>query len=161
MGGSCRGPEGAAWDDEDVAFTTLLAIQALLVGVAVGLLRPGADVLAGRVLGAEVSRGDLRLAGGICVAAAVGVVVGVGLLNGAGPVVPLLVVSALAAAGAVLLARRLDRPEVQAAMMRWLERTLLRTRELGRAGGEQATRLGRDVTSRARRAGEELAARRR
>ena len=65
------------------------------------------------------------------------------------------------ALGAEVLARRVDRPETQAALMRWLERTLLRTQDLGRAGGAQATRLGRDVTSRARRAGAERAARRR
>ncbi|WP_380168303.1 hypothetical protein [Jannaschia sp. R86511] len=144
-----------------MAFTTFLLIQALLVGVSVVLLRPGTDVLAARVLGGEVRRGDLRLVGGIVVTAAVLLVLGALLLNGLLAALPLLLVSAAAGVGAELLARRLHRPDVQARLMRWLERTLLRTQDLGRAGGARATRLGRDVTSRARRAGAELAARRR
>ncbi|MGJ7442724.1 hypothetical protein [Aquipuribacter sp. MA13-6] len=140
---------------------TFLLIQALLVGVSVVLLRPGTDVLAARVLGSEVRREDLRLVGGIVVTAAVLVVLGVLLLNGFLAALPLIVVSALAAVGAEALTRRLHRPEVQARLMRWLERTLLRAADLGRAGGAQATRLGREVTSRARRAGEAQAARRR
>ena len=144
-----------------MALLTFLLIQALLVAVSVVLLRPGTDVLAERVVGAEVRRDDLRLVGGIVVVAAVIAVLGVLVLNGVLDALPLVVVSVLAGVVTEVLARRVDRPEVQASMMRWLERTLLRTQDLGRAGGAQATRLGRDVTSRARRAGAELAARRR
>lgn len=145
----------------DVATVTLLMIQALLVALSVVLFRPGTDVLAQRAVGTDVRRGDLRLVGAIVVCAAVVLAVGVALLVGPLHVLPLLAVSVLAGPGAEVLARRVDRPETQAAMMRWLERTLLRTQDLGRAGGEQATRLGRDVTSRARRVGEGRAARRR
>jgi len=144
-----------------VALATFLVIQALLVALAVVLLRPGTDVLATRATGAEVGRGDLRLVGGIVVVAAAVLVVGVALLVGPLQALPLLVLSAAAGAGAEVLARRVDRPGVQAELMHRLERALLRTQDLGRAGGEQATRLGQDVTSRARRAGEERAARRR
>lgn len=144
-----------------VAVVTFLVIQALLVVVSVVLLRPGTDVLAEWAVGTEVRREDLRLVGGIVVGAAVVLVVGVAVLVGVLQALPLVVVSALAGVGAEALSRRADRPEVQASLMRWLERTLLRTQDLGRAGGAQATRLGRDVTSRARRAGEERAARRR
>ena len=136
-----------------VALATVLGIQALLVAVSV--------VLAERVVGSGVRRDDLRLVGGIVVVAAVVAVLGVLVLNGVLDALPLVVVSVLAGVVTEVLARRVDRPEVQASMMRWLERTLLRTQDLGRAGGAQATRLGRDVTSRARRAGAELAARRR
>lgn len=144
-----------------VATATFLTIQALLVALAVVVLRPGTDVLAQRVVGTEVRRQDLRLVGGIVVGAAVVLVVGVVLLVGPVHVLPLLAVSVAAGVGAELLARRVDRPGTQASMMRWLERTLLRGQDLGRTGGEHAARLGRDVTSRARRAGEERAARRR
>ena len=144
-----------------MALATFLVIQALLVAVAIVLLRPGTDVLATRLTGADVGRGDLRLVGGIVVGAAAALVVGVALLVGPLQALPLLLVSAVAGVGAEVLARRIDRPGVQAQLMLQLERTLLRTQDLGRAGGEQATRLGRDVTSRARRAGEERAARRR
>lgn len=154
-------PDDPAWDPERVALMTFLLIQALLVGVSVVLLRPGTDVLAARVLGSEVRREDLRLVGGIVVTAALLVVGGVLLLNGLLAALPLLVVSALAGVGAEALMRRLHRPDVQARLMRWLERSLLRTQDLGRAGGAQASRWGREVTSRARRAGEAQAARRR
>ena len=144
-----------------MALLTSVVIQALLVAVAVVLLRPGTDVLAGRVVGTEVQRADLRLVGAIVVGAAVVLVVGVAVVVDALHALPLVLVSVPAGVGAEALARRVDRPEVQASLMRWLERTLLRTQDLGRAGGAQATRLGRDVTSRARRAGGERAARRR
>ena len=144
-----------------MALATFLVIQALLVTVAVVLLRPGTDVLATRAIGAEVGRGDLRLVGGIVVGAAMVLVVGVAILVGPLHALPLLVVSAAAGVGAEVLARRVDRPGVRTRLMGRLERMLLRTQDLGRAGGGQATRLGREVTSRARRAGAERAARRR
>ena len=144
-----------------MATATLLTIQALLVALSVVLLRPGADALARRVVGAGVRREDLRLGGGIVVGAALLLVLGVALLTGVLHALPLLAVSVLAGVGAEVLARRLDRPGTRASMMRWLERTLLQTRDLGRAGSDQAARLGRDVTSRARRAGGAPAARRR
>ncbi len=46
------------------------------------LLRPETDALAERVVGVDVPRSDLRLVGGIVVADAVLIVVGVALLNG-------------------------------------------------------------------------------
>ncbi|MFC3687447.1 hypothetical protein [Aquipuribacter hungaricus] len=144
-----------------MALATFLVIQALLVAVSVVLLRPGTDVLAARVTGTEVQRSDLRLVGWIVVGAAAVLLVGVALLVGLLHAVPLVVVSVVAGVGAEALARRVGRPGTQASLMVWLERTLLRTQDLGRAGGAQATRLGRDVTSRARRAGAGRAARRR
>ncbi len=144
-----------------MAIATLWVIQALLVALSVVLFRGGTDALAERVVDVEVRRTDLRLVGGIVVAAAVLLVLGVALLVGPLHALALVAVSVLAGVGAEALARRLDRPDTQTAAMRWLERTLLRSQDLGRAGSEQATRLGRDVTSRARRAGAGRAARRR
>ena len=144
-----------------MALATVLVIQALLVAVAVVLLRPGTDDLATRIVGTRIGRGDLRLVGGIVVGAAVVLVTAVTLFVGPLQALPLLMVSAAAGAAAEALARRVDRPGVQGRLMRRLERTLLRTEDLGRAGGQQATRLGRDVTSLARRAGGARAARRR
>ena len=144
-----------------MAPATVLVIQALLVAVAVVLLRPGTDDLATRIVGTRIGRGDLRLVGAIVVGAAVVLVTAVTLFVGPLQALPLLMVSAAAAAAAEALARRVDRPGVQGRLMRRLERTLLRTEDLGRAGGQQATRLGRDVTSLARRAGGARAARRR
>ena len=144
-----------------MALATVLGIQALLVAVAVVLLRPGTDDLATRIVGTRIGRGDLRLVGGIVVGAAVVLVTAVTLFVGPLQALPLLMVSAAAAAAAEALTRHVARPGVQARLMRRLERTLLRTEDLGRAGGQQATRLGRDVTSLARRAGGARAARRR
>lgn len=144
-----------------MALATVLGIQALLVAVAVVLLRPGTDDLATRIVGTRIGRGDLRLVGGIVVGAAVVLVTAVTLFVGPLQALPLLLVSAAAAAAAEALARQVARPGVQGRLMRRLERTLLRTEDLGRAGGQQATRLGRDVTSLARRAGGARAARRR
>ena len=144
-----------------MALATVLVIQALLVAVAVVLLRPGTDDLATRIVGTRIGRGDLRLVGAIVVGAAVVLVTAVTLFVGPLQALPLLMVSAAAGAAAEALARRVDRPGVQGRLMRRLERTLLRTEALGRAGGQQATRLGRDVTSLARRAGGARAARRR
>ena len=144
-----------------MALATVLVIQALLVAVAVVLLRPGTDDLATRIVGTRIGRGDLRLVGAIVVGAAVVLVTAVTLFVGPLQALPLLMVSAAAGAAAEALARRVDRPGVQGRLMRRLERTLLRTEDLGRAGGQQATRLGRDVTSLARRAGGARAARRR
>ena len=144
-----------------MALATVLGIQALLVAVAVVLLRPGTDDLATRIVGTRIGRGDLRLVGGIVVGAAVVLVTAVTLFVGPLQALPLLLVSAAAAAAAEALARQVARPGVQARLMRRLERTLLRTEDLGRAGGQRATRLGRDVTSLARRAGGARAARRR
>lgn len=130
-----------------------LSIQALLVGVTVVLLRPQTAGLAGRVLGKEVGRGDLRVMAGACAAAAVLVVVGVAVLNSPLRTAVVVVVSALAAAGAVGLARKLDRPEVQAALVERFTARLEQAQRAGRTTGETAGRLGRDVTSRARRGG--------
>lgn len=148
-----------------MAFTTFLAIQALLVGVAVVLLRPGTAALATRALGAQVERSDLRLLAGTVVAASALVVIGVLLLNGVGTAVQMLAVSAVAAVSAEALSRLLDRPSVQRRFVADLGRTLSWGGATGRRAGEVVVRsaraAGREVTSRARRAGEAQAARRR
>jgi hypothetical protein len=148
-----------------VAFTTFLAIQALLVGVTVVLLRPGTAALATRALGAEVGRADLRLLAGTVVAASALVVVGVLVLNGVGTALQMLVVSAVAAVAAEGLSRLLDRPSVQRRVVAGVGRSLQWGEAAGRCAGEVLVRsarsAGREVTSRARRAGEAQAARRR
>ena len=144
-----------------MAFTALLLIQALLVGVAVVLLRPGAADMAGRAIGADVARSDLRVMAGTVVAAATLVLLGVLVLNGPLPASALLVVSALAGYGALRLARYLDRPDVQVRAMARLEVELVRVQAWGRAAVARAGRLGRELTSRARRAGGVPVARRR
>jgi hypothetical protein len=148
-----------------VAFTTFLAIQALLVGVTVVLLRPGTADLATRALGAEVGRSDLRLLAGLVAAASALFVLGVLVLNGVGTAALMLLVSAVAAVAAEALSRVLDRPEVQHRLVAALGTGLTRGEAAGRRAGEvvvtTARDVGREVTNRARRAGEARAARRR
>ncbi len=108
------------------------------------LLRPGTQLLVELTLGQDAPPvSDLRLLAGTGVAAVVVVGGGTVALLGWSALVPLLVAAAVGAVGAVAAGRALERPEVR--------------RRLVRA----ELRAARRVTSLVRRAGEELAARRR
>ncbi|WP_336923182.1 hypothetical protein [Aquipuribacter sp. SD81] len=127
-----------------MAFAVFCTIVALLVGGVVLLLRPGTQLLVELTLGQDAPPvSDLRLLAGTGVAAVVVVGGGTVALLGWSALVPLLVAAAVGAVGAVAAGRALERPEVR--------------RRLVRA----ELRAARRVTSLVRRAGEELAARRR